>query len=200
MYIAFISYNRQMGIIRDTGYYKILILSIGTIIYSLSISFITYKTNLECTFNLILKHIGISMILYIFYIYITLSYIFSYLGSKNIETTIFLKGKKAYAILNEATFIYIIYLITIFGVGLNNLIKHNNKLEVIQNNEYWIYQCNLDQVDFVLNLITFMFLIGILLRGKKTILKYNVFRCVKYITISLLIIITLGPFVNVSKY
>jgi len=200
LYIIFILYHRKVGIIRDTGFYKILILSIGTIIYSLSITFITYKTNLECTFNLILKHTGISMVLYVFYIYITLSYIFGYLGSKNIEATIIIKEKKAYAILNEATFIYILYLIAIFAVGLNNLIKYNNELDVIQNDEYWVYQCNLNKADFVFNIMTFMFSFIMLLRGRKTILKYNIFNCVKYIIISLLLILTLGPLINVNKF
>lgn len=72
--ISFILLNKNYTIIKDTGLIKILIFSIGILLTIISNIFITYNNYLECTLNYIFKHIGISSVLTIFYIYITLGY------------------------------------------------------------------------------------------------------------------------------
>jgi len=270
LYVAFISYHRDQRIIKDTGYSKIILVSVGFILYLLSIFLVTYTTNIECTLNLLLKHVGISLILFVYYIYITQSYILgiqiikatdgnknnpnnvnnfvmsvgsmfnfekqlnkiddkyksnddinkgkndekssvfkansefkfsknvSLMNSDNVNTVIYIKEKEAYSLLVEATFVYIIYIIIITGICLYHMIKYGNELEIIQNNKYWIYRCNLNHTELILNLLTFLFLIVLLIRGKKSIVNENIFVCIKYITYSTFVVFTLGPLINVN--
>jgi len=75
IYLIFIIFNKKMNIIKDTGFYKIIIFSIGYILFVFSLLFITYENYLWSTLNFITKHIGISMMICICYIYICHGYI-----------------------------------------------------------------------------------------------------------------------------
>jgi len=70
VYILFIIINRKQGIVKDTGFYKILLLSIGLISFLISFFFITYTNFSECSWNFIFKHFGISSMMLILYLYI----------------------------------------------------------------------------------------------------------------------------------
>ena len=238
------------------------------IIYLSSISLINYTTNIECTLNFALKHTGISMILFVFYIYITQSYILgvqiikkdkrknfiisivsaskfenetkdkqneetnqevvksnedinkdkndktSVLKSSSefkfsnapsvkdsdVNTTVCMKEKEAFSSLIEALFVYIVFIIIIISISVYHLIKHENDLTIIKNKKYWIYKSELDHIDLILNLLSFLFLIALLIRGKKTVLNDNIFIFIKYIVYSIVVIITLGPLINVINY
>ncbi|ORX54261.1 hypothetical protein BCR36DRAFT_410804 [Piromyces finnis] len=265
VYLLFIKWHREQGIIKNTGYLKIVLLSTGLIIYLLSFLFSTYTELYECILNFILKHIGVSLIVLISYIYITQSYIlgikvvrknnkynnfitsnpllnfekefnkkqngisksnenlnknknsdkastintnsevkfsknFSLLGSDNVNTVIFVKEKEAYSSLVEAIVVFIGYIIVIFSICIYNILKYSNKLDLVQNQDYWVYQCKLDNTDFFINLITFIFLIILFLRGRKAIVNENIFICVKYITYATFVIISLGPLINIAGY
>jgi len=69
IYIFFIIYNKNKSIIRDEGFYKILIFSIGIGLYFISNFFITYTNYSGCLLNFLIKHTGISLLLSIYYIY-----------------------------------------------------------------------------------------------------------------------------------
>lgn len=78
--LIYIIFNRNNGIIRDTGYIKTIIFSMGILLYFISNLFLNYDSFLECSVNFILKNIGISLILFINYINIAIAY---KLGIKN---------------------------------------------------------------------------------------------------------------------
>lgn len=79
LYIFFIIYNRKQKIIKDTGYFKILLITIGYIIYLLSINYNTYMDYNRCANYIFIKHLGISLITIICYIYISYGFL---LGSQ----------------------------------------------------------------------------------------------------------------------
>lgn len=66
-------YYREQKIINDIGILKILLFTTGILLYFISNFFITYSTYIECSLNFFFKHIGTSMILFTFYIYITIN-------------------------------------------------------------------------------------------------------------------------------
>ena len=83
LYIIFIICFRSQKIINDSGYYKILIFSIGIALSFISNFFITYSSYLGCSINFLFKHVGNSLSLFILYIYIIFS---TELGMKNVNT------------------------------------------------------------------------------------------------------------------
>ncbi|OUM58168.1 hypothetical protein PIROE2DRAFT_16647 [Piromyces sp. E2] len=66
--------NSKNRIIKDTGFFKILLFSLGIILFFISVIFSTYTSYLECSMHFSIKHIGITLVLIIFYIYITLGH------------------------------------------------------------------------------------------------------------------------------
>jgi len=70
LYIIFININIKQRIIKDEGYFKILLFSIGFIIYNTCNFFMTNTNFNECSYNFIFKHIGISLILFTYSLYI----------------------------------------------------------------------------------------------------------------------------------
>jgi len=68
LYQIFIIINRKNGIIYDLGSLKISILVLGLMLYFSSNLFITYMNLSNCVINFILKHIGISLVLLVYYI------------------------------------------------------------------------------------------------------------------------------------
>jgi len=73
MYMIFIMFNVKQGIIKDIGYIKILLFSVGVMLYFSSNLLLTYTTYVECSLNILLKHIGISLIILIYYLINTLN-------------------------------------------------------------------------------------------------------------------------------
>lgn len=69
LYIIFIIINKKKGIIKDTGYNKILLFSFGIIFFFISNYFATYTTYFSCSLFLLFKHNGVFMVACIFYIY-----------------------------------------------------------------------------------------------------------------------------------
>lgn len=74
-FILFVIYNRKQGIICDPGYYKYLLFLIGEIFYFISNFFSTYENYLECSLHFLFKNVGISLILLIFYIFNSFSFL-----------------------------------------------------------------------------------------------------------------------------
>jgi len=74
LYIIFLIIYKNEKIIDDTGLKQNIHFSIGTILYFLSYFFITYMNFTGCVLNFLLKHIGISTILFICYTNITMNY------------------------------------------------------------------------------------------------------------------------------
>jgi len=68
VFIIFILIYHNVSIVEDTGTIKLLLLSIGLIIYFISNLFLTYTTYTECSFNFLLKHSGLMLTLCIFYL------------------------------------------------------------------------------------------------------------------------------------
>ncbi|ORX49040.1 hypothetical protein BCR36DRAFT_413035 [Piromyces finnis] len=89
-YSVFTLFNKDQGIIKDTGLIRILVFSAGTIIFNISNIFMTYNNYSECVINFIFKHIGILLILCVCLLNILLGY---KLG--------FLKERRNYKFLNE---------------------------------------------------------------------------------------------------
>ena len=87
IYIIFIIYNRKHGIIRDTGYIKIVILNCGIIFYYYSCNFMSYSTSSEYINYFIFRNIGISLFISIVLIFNTLSSELSKLN-KNVQFSI----------------------------------------------------------------------------------------------------------------
>ncbi|KAG4085267.1 hypothetical protein H8356DRAFT_1298496 [Neocallimastix lanati (nom. inval.)] len=313
-YIIFIILNKKAHIIKDQGYYKILLFSFAFFIYNISNFFSAYNNYAECSFNFIFKHIGISLMLVIFFVYIMPGLklgiqagednklklidsetIVSHISnpdnclhdkdtyfkeskslerSKSMNKTKSLNKNKSTSdenikknnyelssinlkeeyvlqsveqklnIMNPSNteeindyqlkaknkiikkqnpnsnimsyieqihssiikilIIYPFYVILIFFLILIIKLKYNNsnkELSVIQsNNGNWIYKCDLENVDFFFNCIDFLFLIIMLINGKK-ILKYQyIFKCTKYIIYSLYIGVAFGPLINIYGY
>jgi len=89
LFIIFIIVNRKWDIINDTGFNQILLFSIGMMLYSISVYFSTYTSYLGCSFNFFFKHVGISLSIYIFYIYITFGYELGVVNEADIENKFF---------------------------------------------------------------------------------------------------------------
>lgn len=72
--MIFITINNKQSIIVNVGYYKMIFFTIGITCYFISNFFITYSNYRNCSLNFLLKHIGVSLPLIIFYIFISLGY------------------------------------------------------------------------------------------------------------------------------
>ncbi|ORX57678.1 hypothetical protein BCR36DRAFT_459391 [Piromyces finnis] len=72
VYIIFIVHYKDIIIIKDEGCNKILLFSIGICLFFISIFFIPQLNYTECLLNFVTKHIGISFLLIIQYIYVSL--------------------------------------------------------------------------------------------------------------------------------
>jgi len=73
IYIIFISLNKKQKIISDCGYYKMLMLSFGSVLTCCSYLFISRNNFINCSLYFIVKNIGISIILLYYYINIILA-------------------------------------------------------------------------------------------------------------------------------
>ncbi|ORX56025.1 hypothetical protein BCR36DRAFT_346553, partial [Piromyces finnis] len=69
VYVLFIILNRKQNIIKDSGFYKILIFCTGLFFFFFSLLFSTYTNYFECSLNFFFKHVGISLMLVIYYIF-----------------------------------------------------------------------------------------------------------------------------------
>ena len=85
MFIIFVIVNRKSGIIKDTGFIQILLFSTGILLYFISNYFLTYMSYLGCSLNFFLKHIGIILSLYIYYLYVSFGYELGILDEADIE-------------------------------------------------------------------------------------------------------------------
>ncbi|OUM64331.1 hypothetical protein PIROE2DRAFT_8882 [Piromyces sp. E2] len=70
---VYIEYRKQR-IVKDMGYYKILMVSFGIIIYFTSNMFMAYENYSECAANFVLKHTGILLTICICYINTVLAF------------------------------------------------------------------------------------------------------------------------------
>eukprot|EP00833_Pecoramyces_ruminatium_P004015 jgi/Orpsp1_1/1178047/evm.model.c7180000063848.1 len=80
LFSIFLTIYRKTSIIDDIGFLKILFFSFGIILYFISNLFITYEHFFSCSLNFLFKHTGISIVLIIYYIIMTLN---SVLGNGN---------------------------------------------------------------------------------------------------------------------
>ncbi|ORX45341.1 hypothetical protein BCR36DRAFT_358228, partial [Piromyces finnis] len=336
LYILFIILNKKQGIIKDLGFYKIIIFSIGILLFFTSNLFTVYSNQYQCLLNFILKHVGTSLV---FFIYIIINILSLELGiefnkedekkldkirsscgleseSKDddysinikylekpsnyslsdvrksssslceddvdndnnkkeirynteiiyspnyIENLIILniinkkkekkeknnsnlhssfmktayidnfffnstKGnlqingnyeedpnkyilrsiKNGYISFIRALFLYIVFLIITFTVPFHNILfnerKYGKKADyyLIQNNDgLWVYSCHLEKPDFLFNIFHFIFLMIILIKGKKLMNYKLIFNCTQNITYSTVIAIILGPFTNIISF
>ncbi|KAG4092836.1 hypothetical protein H8356DRAFT_1081868 [Neocallimastix lanati (nom. inval.)] len=80
----------------------------------------------------------------------------------------------------------------------NKNIKNNKEYNIIQNeNGEWIYKCNIEKLDFSLNLNYLLIYIFIIPRSIK-LLKYEyIFKSTKYASYTVLISFIFGPLINV---
>jgi len=75
LYIPFILKNRKIGIIQDTGLYRIILFCIGIILFYISLFFSTYTNFTTCMINFFFKHLGIFLITIIYYIYVSQGFV-----------------------------------------------------------------------------------------------------------------------------
>jgi len=119
---------------------------------------------------------------------------------ENITKNIIKHIKKINSMLLEIFVILPIYnfvlLFSLFYYGYNK----NHDLYMVQNIDgNWYYQCNLNKLNFILNIIDFLILLIILIKGT-CLLKYEgIFKFIKYIILSLFIGIVFGPLINVNN-
>ena len=114
------------------------------------------------------------------------------------------KIKFIYYSILEIVFIYIILNIVILLFSIidvifeNKNIKNNKDYNIIQNkNGEWVYKCNIETLDFSLNMIYLLIYISIIQKSVK-LLKYEyIFKSTKYISYTVLISIIFGPSINV---
>jgi len=91
--------------------------------------------------------------------------------------------------------IYII-IIFIFIVFQKN---DDDSINFINITKGWIYQCKLDKIDLFFNIIYFIFMINILIHGRKLYKYQCIYKLIHYLTITSYIII-LCPLLNVIIY
>jgi len=257
IYIFFICINRNKRIIKDIGYYKILLLTIGTTIYFISTTFNTYENYSECSTYFVLKHIGILLILCINFINTILAYklgsvrenkiLFRFSNedefcedetnnkmtsktdvdtnfsnlTKNLKInksiTFSLKkykseGTSLYDQMNldfnrnirttqaffiEIVFSFILLILLILFLTIINSTKKDRSVPVYGSTGKWVYTCNLEKPNLILDSIEFILFILIFILGK-TIKKYEfIFSYMQYITYLSYITISFGPTINV---
>ncbi|OUM60243.1 hypothetical protein PIROE2DRAFT_14061, partial [Piromyces sp. E2] len=94
--------------------------------------------------------------------------------------------------------ILIIFIIIIFFKGNNDNsvldLKNENNLQ--NKNGEWSYECSLENIDVLFNLMEFIILLLILIKGNQLLNFENVFRCTRYITYSSIVGIITGPTIN----
>lgn len=66
-----------------------------------------------------------------------------------------------------------------------------------EGNGNWRYQCPLDKLDLILNIIEFIIIVYLTRISINTWNYSYVFKCTKYINYSIIIYITMGPLINV---
>ncbi|ORX64425.1 hypothetical protein BCR32DRAFT_273116 [Anaeromyces robustus] len=96
---------------------------------------------------------------------------------------------------------HILTIITMAFVKLYINMKDGSMDKFLQDdNKIWFYNCNLQHADLVYSMVEMFFFIIILLNGNKLAVRNNRFKCIRYITLSVLISIFLGPIINVFSY
>ena len=83
LFIIFIVIYRKQGIVKDSGFNKIIFFTIGIGIYFISNIFIGYSSYVECSLYFSMKHIGIISFLITLYIYIVLGYELGTINTNN---------------------------------------------------------------------------------------------------------------------
>jgi len=73
LFILFVLLNKNINIIKDCGYYKILIYSGGVLLYFISILFSSKNNYMNCSLKFIFKNIGIFTIFTIYLSYVILA-------------------------------------------------------------------------------------------------------------------------------
>jgi len=111
------------------------------------------------------------------------------------------KIKKVNSLFYEVFTIYIIFFISIILIIFGNNKKFNNDKNALVQNEKgeWFYKCALEDYDLIYNLVEFFVFLILLIKGEKLIKYEGVFKCTKYITISMMIGIVIGPLINVKN-
>ncbi|ORX77658.1 hypothetical protein BCR32DRAFT_270514 [Anaeromyces robustus] len=94
-YIIFIIINRNNNIVKDTGLFKILLLSLGVILYFSSTFFETYNDYSGCTISFLNKHLGSFLVLIILYIYNELGHELGIKSVKDDKFTMLLSSVKS---------------------------------------------------------------------------------------------------------
>ncbi|OUM64014.1 hypothetical protein PIROE2DRAFT_9316 [Piromyces sp. E2] len=67
LYLLFLIGHRKQGIINDVGQSKLILFSVGIIMYFLSNLFSTYMNYTGCSIHFFLRHIGLSIVISVFY-------------------------------------------------------------------------------------------------------------------------------------
>jgi len=70
----FIIINKKQKIIKDCGINKMLLFNLGIILFFIGELYHSYNNYIDCAINFALKHVGITIVLAIFYVYISLGY------------------------------------------------------------------------------------------------------------------------------
>jgi len=112
------------------------------------------------------------------------------------------KLKLIHSLLIEIIFINLLFILIVFIIPiLYKLTYKENLISIVQdNNMLWVYKCKLEELDFFLSMIYFIFVI-ILLIIANTISKYEcIFSYIIYIKYSLYVLIAFGPTINVSIF
>jgi len=77
--------------------------------------------------------------------------------------------------------------------------KDFDKKNYIQDyNKKWVYECPLNKTNFIFNSMEFLMVIVFLIKVKKLWNYVFIFKSLKFIGYSSILLITLGPFINVS--
>jgi len=98
-------------------------------------------------------------------------------------------------IIENISIYYFILFIMIIIYHFNNT---NRMKLVFSGKNYWLYKCNMENLDLILNLFDLIILIIIILKGKDVFFCDCFFSILKYIIYSSLICIAIGPIINVS--
>ncbi|KAL6596852.1 hypothetical protein U3516DRAFT_671521 [Neocallimastix sp. 'constans'] len=112
------------------------------------------------------------------------------------------KLKLIHSLLIEIIFINLLFILIVFIIPiLYKLTYKENLISIVQdNNMLWVYKCKLEELDFFLSMIYFIFVI-ILLIIANTISKYEcIFSYIIYIKYSLYVLIAFGPTINIFNY
>ncbi|ORX55894.1 hypothetical protein BCR36DRAFT_281182 [Piromyces finnis] len=96
----------------------------------------------------------------------------------------------------------LIYIVILSFILITLIMKNNSKYggdNFIQDkNGKWVYECPLYKLNFVMNIIEFFYVIYTLVKVKKVRNYVFIFKSLKNIGYSIIILVTLGPLSNVN--